>query len=63
MLASRDLTDRDFGLLIAVDWNSGSRMREAFYGAAGDATASEAAVSQWPFVALALSPCIKKSRA
>ena len=61
VLTPLDVTARDFGLAVAVDWRSGPRLPELFYAAAGDGTASEAAVSQWSFAALALSPCIKNS--
>ncbi len=57
-----ELTVGDFGLAIAVDWRSGLGMLEAFYPAAVGGTASDAAISQWPFVAIALSPCIKNFR-
>ena len=38
----RDLTDRDFGLAIALKWRGDPRLPEAFYPAAGSDTASEA---------------------
>ena len=34
-LALRDLTARDFGLAIAVNWRSGPGLLEAFYAAVG----------------------------
>ena len=61
VLVPRDLTKRTFGLAIAVDWRSGTGLPKAFYAVAGDGTATKAAVSQWSFAALALSPCIKNS--
>ena len=57
----QDRTNRNFGLAIAVAWRSDPGLRQAFYAAAADGTASEAAVSPWSFAALALSPCIKNS--
>ena len=59
MPPSRDLTIRDFRLVIAPDWRSSPGMSKAFYAAAGNDITSEAAISQWPFAALALSPCKK----
>ena len=60
-----ELTARDFGLAIAVDWRSqwigdrGPGMLEVFYCVSSGGTAAERAISQWSVVALALSPCIK----
>ena len=48
------------GICTAGDLRSGPGLLEAFYPAAGGGTALEAAISQWSFAALALSPCIKK---
>ena len=58
---SQDLTNRNFGVAIAVVWRSDPALPKAFYAVAVDGTASEAAISPWSFAALALSPCIKNS--